>query len=84
VSPGDDEESIQSDSFQAGGVKQRHIQASPQLLSQDGIGEPDALPVLLKASRDSAVNNLLLGDSSIDGGHLLSYPVRVTALVFVQ
>ena len=38
VSPGDDEESIQSDSFQAGGVKQRHIQASPQLLSQDGIG----------------------------------------------
>ncbi len=83
MSPSDDEECIQSDSFQAGGVKQRHIQASPQLLSQDGIGEPDALPVLLKASRDSAVNNLLFRDSRVDGGHLLPYPVRSTALVFV-
>ena len=43
---GDDDEGIQSDGFEAGSIKQCHIQTSSELLCQYGICQPDTLPVL--------------------------------------
>lgn len=84
MSFGDDDEGIQSDGFEAGSIKQCHIQTSSELLCQYGICQTDTLPVLFEAGGNGAVNNLLFGKSGVDGCHLLSHTVRIAALVFVQ
>ena len=81
---GDDDEGIQSDGFEAGSIKQCHIQTSSELLCQYGIYQTDTLPVLFEAGGNGAVNNLLFGEGGVDSCHLLSHTVRIAALVFVQ
>ena len=81
---GDDDEGIQSDGFEAGSIKQCHIQTGSELLCQYGICQTDTLPVLFEAGGNGAVNNLLFGEGGVDGCHLLSHTVRIAALVFVQ
>ena len=70
---GDDDEGIQSDGFEAGSIKQCHIQTSSELLCQYGICQTDTLSVLFEAGGNGAVNNLLFGKSGVDGCHLLSH-----------
>ena len=84
VSYGGDQQRMQTNGFQAGGVQQGQIQTGTQLLLQYHIAQTHTLSNPFKAGRRHHIGNGLLLDCGEDGGSLTQYPVRILGLIAVH
>ena len=84
VSYSGDQQRMQTNRFQAGGIQQGQIQTGTQLLLQYHIAQTYTLTNPFETGRWHHIGDGLFLDCGEDGGSLAQYPVRILRLIAVH